>query len=74
MKVSREGCLLGVWIERRGWTQTKYAKLAGRSKRMISYFCNNERPMHPEDIFIALKLLDIEFDQLYAFTIIEDDE
>lgn len=32
---------------------------------MISYFCNNERPMHPEDLYIASKILGCRWDQLY---------
>lgn|GEM_PF-2958516 len=67
MKVSRKGCLLGDWIEKKGWTKAEYARLSGRSKRMISYFCNNERPMHPEDIYIAHKLLGVTFDELYLW-------
>jgi transcriptional regulator with XRE-family HTH domain len=65
LRVSRRRCLLLDWIKKCGLTQTEYARRAGRSQRMISYFCNNERPMHPEDMYIAEKILGCTWDQLY---------
>lgn len=68
MNVSRGRCLLGKLIEAKGWTQTEYAKRSGRSTRMISYFCSNQRPMSPEDMYIAVKLLGCKWEDLYEFT------
>lgn len=67
MHVSREGCSLGDWIEKMGWTKAEYARRSGRSKRMISHFCNNTRPMQPEDIHIAEILLGVTFKELYVW-------
>lgn len=67
MQVFREGCTLGDWISKKEWTLAEYARRAGRSRRMISYFCNNERPMQPEDIHIAGILLGVTFEQLYVW-------
>jgi len=65
MNISPGRCLLGDLIAERGWTQSEYARRAGRSQRMISYFCAGERVMQPEDIYIAEELLDCDFRDLF---------
>lgn len=65
MNVSRRRCLLLKLIKAKGWTQTEYAKRAGRSQRMISYYCSNKTAMSPEDMYIAAKLLDCRWEDLY---------
>lgn len=67
MRVSREGCALGYWIEKKGWSKAEYGRRTGRSRRVISYFCKNERPMYPEDIHMAYILLGVTFEQLYVW-------
>lgn len=66
-KVSRGRCLLPDKIASRGWSYEKYAELSGRSPRMISYFCGNQRTMLPEDIFIAMKIFNCGIDEIYEF-------
>nr|WP_249436154.1 helix-turn-helix transcriptional regulator [Paenibacillus sp. Marseille-Q4541] len=51
----------------KGWSQAEYARRAGRSKRMISHFCNGSRVMQPEDIYVAIHLLGCTIDDLYEF-------
>jgi len=65
----RVKCLLGDWIEKKGLTQAEYGRMTNRSPRMISYLCNNERPMHPEDIYYAETILGISFKDLYVFKV-----
>lgn len=71
MYISRGRCLLGVKIKSKGWTQTYYAGLTGRKKRMISHFCNNERAMQPEDIHAACLIFDCDESELHEWIINE---
>ena len=59
--------MLGDWIEQKGWTHAEYGRRSGRSRRMISYFCSNKRPMQPEDIHKAFLILGITFNELYKW-------
>jgi transcriptional regulator with XRE-family HTH domain len=65
MNISRGRCLLGQLIKEKGWTQTEYANRSGRTQRMISHFCADERVMQPEDIYIAEILLECDFHDLF---------
>lgn len=65
--ISRGRCLLGDLISSRGWTYEHYATISGRSARMISYFCNNERTMLPEDIYVAMLIFNCEITNIYEF-------
>lgn len=67
MNISRGRCLLPDLLEKKGWTKSKYARLSGRHKRMISHFCANERVMQPEDIHIACKLLECDEKDLHEW-------
>lgn len=66
-KVSRGRCLLPELISARGWTHDKYAEISGRSPRMISYFCRNERTMLPEDIYVAMVIFKCDIQDIYEF-------
>lgn len=66
-RVSRGRCLLPYLLAARGLSQIDYALLSGRSKRMISYFCNDERTMLPEDMYIASKILKCRMEDLYEW-------
>ncbi|GIO83454.1 hypothetical protein J25TS5_03860 [Paenibacillus faecis] len=59
--------MLGDLIASRGWTHEQYAKLSGRSPRMIDYFCKTERIMNPADIYTAMKIFGCEIEDLYEF-------
>lgn len=65
--ISRGRCLLGDLIYDRGWTHEHYASISGRSPRMISYFCSNERTMLPEDIYVAMLIFNCEITDIYEF-------
>lgn len=67
MNISRGRCLLPDLLEAKGWNQTYYATLSGRSVRMISHFCNGTRAMLPEDMFVAVQLLGCRWEDLYEF-------
>jgi transcriptional regulator with XRE-family HTH domain len=67
LSISRGRCLLSDWLELKGWSQVEYARRSGRSKRMISHFCGNERAMLPEDLYIASKLFDCGMDKFYEW-------
>ncbi|MBD7967794.1 helix-turn-helix transcriptional regulator [Paenibacillus gallinarum] len=67
MKISRGRCNLNKLIQAKGLTQAEYARRVGRSKQMISYFCNGQRVMQPEDIYSAQLLLDCTIEELYEF-------
>lgn len=71
MRVSRGRCLLQFWIDKKGWTQAEYARRSGRSKRVISHFCKNERVMKPEDEYTASLLLDCRMEDLHVWIIEE---
>jgi len=71
MYVSRGRCLLLTMIKNKGWTQTDYARRTGRSKRMISHFCNNERAMQPEDIHAACLIFGCSEEDLHEWVINE---
>lgn len=66
-KISRGRCNLHRLITAKGLTQAEYARRSGRSKQMISYFCNGQRVMQPEDIYCAQLILDCTLEQLYEF-------
>ncbi|WP_182300722.1 helix-turn-helix domain-containing protein [Cohnella cholangitidis] len=59
-------------IIERGWTQTHYARLTGRHKRMISHFCADERAMQPEDIHAACLIFGCDESELHEWVINED--
>ncbi|MGR6764433.1 helix-turn-helix transcriptional regulator [Paenibacillus sp. T2-29] len=67
MKVSRGRCLLLPLIKAKGWNQAEYARRSGRSKRVISHFCNGRTTMTPEDMYVATKLLECRWEELYEF-------
>ncbi|WP_375104034.1 helix-turn-helix domain-containing protein [Paenibacillus sp. RS8] len=67
--VTRGRCLLQEWIDSRGWTQTDYAKMSGRPKRMISHFCNDERVMKPEDEYAASLIFGCKIEELHDWTV-----
>jgi hypothetical protein len=67
MYISRGRCLLLDKITARGWNQTYYAGLTGRSRRMISHFCNNKRAMQPEDIHAACMIFDCSEEDLHEW-------
>ncbi|MHA7963498.1 helix-turn-helix domain-containing protein [Paenibacillus sp. CAU 1782] len=67
MLFSRGRCLLPDLLKRRGWSQTEYARRSGRSQRMISHFCRNERAMQPEDIHTACMLLECDESELHEW-------
>ncbi|WP_339279167.1 helix-turn-helix transcriptional regulator [Paenibacillus sp. FSL W8-1187] len=69
MNISRGRCLLSDLIDKRGWNQSEYARRSGRSQRTISYFCNDERVMKPEDLKTASMLLGCKMDDLYEWDI-----
>lgn len=71
MQVSRGRCLLPDLIEAKGWTQAEYARRSGRSKRMISYFCQNKRVMQPEDVYTACLLFGVGIEKTYEWIINE---
>lgn len=74
MRVTRGRCLLQDWIDRKGWTQTEYAKRSGRPKRIISHFCNNERVMKPEDEYTASLIFGCRMEDLHEWIVVHDDE
>lgn len=59
--------MLGDLIYSRGWTHEYYASISGRSARMISYFCRNQRTMLPEDIYVATLIFDCDLTDIYEF-------
>lgn len=65
MRVSRGRCLLWDWIKYKGWTQSEYARRSGLTQRRVSYLCNGERVMLPEEMYVAERLLGCRWDQLY---------
>jgi transcriptional regulator with XRE-family HTH domain len=71
MYISRGRCLLLSMISSRGWSQAYYAGLTGRSKRMISYYCNNKRVMQPEDIRAACLIFGCTDEELHEWIINE---
>ncbi|KOR88791.1 hypothetical protein AM231_06205 [Paenibacillus solani] len=66
-RVSRGRCLLPYLLAARGLNQTDYAIKSGRSQRMISHFCTNERIMLPEDMYTASKILKCKMEDLYEW-------
>lgn len=73
-RVSRGRCLLPHLLAARRLTQTEYSKRSGRSQRMISHFCRNERIMLPEDMYVASKILNCRMDELYEWIEEQDAE
>ncbi|OXL83198.1 hypothetical protein BCV73_08980 [Paenibacillus sp. SSG-1] len=71
-QISRGRCLLPDLISARGWTQAQYADKCGRSPRMVSHFCLNERVMLPEDMYIAAKIFKCRMEDLYEWIIEQD--
>ena len=71
MKISRGRCLLLDHIKANGLTQSEYARRTGRSRRMISHFCKNERVMQPQDMYMAELILGCNMRDLYEWTIVE---
>jgi transcriptional regulator with XRE-family HTH domain len=71
MYISRGRCLLPDMILSKGWSQAYYAGLTGRSKRMISHFCNNKRAMQPEDIHAACLIFGCSEEKLHEWIINE---
>lgn len=67
MNISRGRCLLPDLIASKGWTQAEYAKRAGRHPRIISHFCNDERVMLPEDMYIASIIFGCKMEDLYEW-------
>lgn len=67
MNISRGRCLLPDLLKQRKWTQTFFAERTGRSVRMISYFCNNERAMLPEDMYVSAMVLNCKMEELYEW-------
>ncbi|WP_084134512.1 helix-turn-helix domain-containing protein [Paenibacillus harenae] len=65
MHFSRGECLLRYWLKKRGITQAELSRRTGWSTRMISYWCNDERPMSAEAMYTAATILDIRMEQLY---------
>ncbi|WP_235440048.1 helix-turn-helix domain-containing protein [Paenibacillus sp. DMB20] len=66
-RVSRGRCLLSYLLAARGINQSEYALRSGRSQRMISHFCNNERVMLPEDMYTASRILNCRMEDLYEW-------
>ncbi|WP_240040920.1 helix-turn-helix domain-containing protein [Paenibacillus ginsengarvi] len=54
-------------MDRAGIKQAEYARRSGRSKRVISHFCRNERVMLPEDLYTAAKILSCSMEDLYEW-------
>ncbi|WP_375377917.1 helix-turn-helix domain-containing protein [Paenibacillus sp. MZ04-78.2] len=67
MAYSRGRCLLPDWLEKLGLSQAEYSRRSGRSKRVISHFCNDARVMLPEDLYTASKLLGCKMEDLYEW-------
>lgn len=71
MNISRGRCLLSDLIKAKGWKQSDYARRAGRHPRVISHFCNDERVMLPEDLYIASLILECKMEDLYEWRLDE---
>ncbi len=69
MAHSRGRCLLQYWIKKRNLTQTEFASRCGWSQRMVSHWCNDERPMSVEAMYTASLVLDINMEDLYQWQI-----
>ncbi|NOV01316.1 helix-turn-helix domain-containing protein [Paenibacillus planticolens] len=67
MPFSRGRCLLANLLKAEGWSQAEYARKSGRSKRVISHFCNDERVMLPEDLYTASMLFKCRMEDLYEW-------
>ncbi|WP_424766281.1 helix-turn-helix domain-containing protein [Paenibacillus sp. sgz302251] len=67
MHFSRGECLLQYWLDKKGLTQAEFSRRTGWSTRIISYWCNAERPMSVEAMYTAAIILDIKMDQLYQW-------
>jgi transcriptional regulator with XRE-family HTH domain len=67
MLFSRGRCLLPDLLQKKGWSQSEYARRSGRSQRMISHFCRNERVMQPEDIHMACILFGCDESELHEW-------
>ena len=67
MHISRGRCLLQDLLDKKEWSHSEYARRSGRSRRVISHFCSNERVMLPEDMYVASRLLDCEMKDLYEW-------
>lgn len=67
MNISRGRCLLPDLLKQRKWTQTFFAERSGRSVRMVSHFCNSERAMLPEDMYVAAMILGCRMEDLYEW-------
>lgn len=69
MNVSRGRCLLGDFIQARGWTQAQYADKVNRHPRVISHFCQDERVMLPEDLVAASIVFQCAMNDFYEWDI-----
>lgn len=74
MAVSRGRCLLQDLLDKADLTQAEYARRSGRSKRVISHFCNDERVMLPEDLYNASMVLGCRMEDVYVWIVIPDSE
>ncbi|WP_074048666.1 helix-turn-helix transcriptional regulator [Paenibacillus ihumii] len=69
MAYSRGRCLLQYWLDHRGMSQAEFARRIGWSKRMVSYWCSDERLMSVEAMYTASVILEISMESLYQWRI-----
>lgn len=67
MNISRGRCLLQDLLDKLEWSHSEYARRSGRSRRVISHFCKNERVMLPEDMYTASRLIGCKMEDLYEW-------
>ncbi|OBZ13321.1 helix-turn-helix transcriptional regulator [Bacillus sp. FJAT-26390] len=76
MHFSRGRCLLSYWLHKRGLTQTELSRRtgwseatpdAGWTRRVISFWCNDERLMSVEAMYTVATILDIKMEELYRW-------
>ncbi len=68
-KVSRGRCLLQYWLDRRGMSQAEFSRRTGINKRMVSFYCQNDKKMSIEAMYQAARLLSIHMEDLYDWEV-----
>ncbi|MFK0524720.1 helix-turn-helix transcriptional regulator [Paenibacillus illinoisensis] len=50
-------------------SQADFSRKSGWSTRMISYYCNDERKMSVEALYVASVILNVPMDQFYEWDV-----
>ncbi|MEK3851167.1 helix-turn-helix transcriptional regulator [Paenibacillus sp. FSL R7-0340] len=67
--VSRGRCLLQNWLNVRKMTQAEFARRSGINVRTVSHYCNNDKRMSVEALYMAHIILDVPMERFYEWTL-----